>query len=68
MVIEKGLAAVAAVIGVAFVGVVGYKIIKKKNPDALKGVSKAIGKIKDKASEIAKGAADAFSEGYAQAS
>jgi hypothetical protein len=68
MVIEKGLAAIAAVVGVVFVGVVGYKIIKKKNPDALKGVSKVMGNIRDKASEIAKGAAESFSEGYAQAS
>jgi hypothetical protein len=68
MVIEKSLAAVAAVLGVVFVGVVGYKIIKKQNPNALKGVSKFMASVKDKASEIAKGAAESFSEGYSQAS
>ena len=68
MVIEKGLAAIAAVVGVVFVGVVGYKIIKKKNPDSLKGVSKFMADIKNKASEIARGASESFSEGYTQAS
>ena len=68
MVIEKGLAAVAAVVGVVFVGVVGYKIIKKKNPHAFKSVSKVMADMKNKASEIARGAAESFSEGFAQAS
>jgi len=54
----KSLLAIAAV---AVVGVVGYKIIKKKNPEFLN-------KIKEGTNNFFEGASEAFKEGYASAS
>jgi hypothetical protein len=68
MAINEGVVGVAAAVGVVFAGVVGYKIIKKKNPDAFKNVTKCMTDIKDKTSKILDGAAESFREGYAQAS
>ncbi len=61
MALDKGLLALA---GVVFVGLVGYKILKKKSPDLAR---KASG-IREKASEIAEGVRESFQEGYAHGS
>ena len=52
------------VAGVAVVGVVGYKIIKKKNPEFFKDVA---GNIKKSTNDFFEGASEAFKEGYASA-
>ena len=51
--------------GVAVVCVVGYKIIKKKNPEFFKNCAS---KIKDSTDHLFEGASQAFKEGYASAS
>ena len=51
--------------GVAVAGVVGYKIIKKKNPEFFKNCSS---KIKESTNNFFEGATEAFKEGYASAS
>ena len=50
--------------GVAVVGVVGYKIIKKKNPDFFKNCAS---KIRTSTDNFFEGASEAFKEGYASA-
>jgi len=64
MTVEKGLLVAA---GVVFVGLVGYKIIKKKKPDVLEKAKKSASGIKKRTSEIVEGAKESFREGYAQA-
>ncbi len=59
--IAKSLLVIA---GVAVVGVVGYKIIKKKNPEFFKNCAS---KIKNCTNNIFEGASEAFKEGYASA-
>ena len=51
--------------GIAVAGVVGYKIIKKKNPEFFKNCAS---KIKESTNNIFEGATEAFREGYASAS
>lgn len=46
--------------GAVFAGMVVYKIIKKKNPELFNNV-------KERTSEIIKGAKESFHAGYAQA-
>ena len=60
--ITKTLLAIAAV---AVVGVVGYKIIKKTNPDFFRNCT---AKIKESTDNVFEGASEAFKEGYASAS
>jgi len=55
----KSLLVIASV---AVVGVVGYKIIKKKNPEFFKNCSS---KVKDCTNNMFEGATEAFKEGYA---
>ena len=50
--------------GVAVAGVVGYKIVKKMNPDFFKNCST---KIKENTSNLFEGASEAFKEGFASA-
>ena len=50
--------------GVAVAGVVGYKIIKKKNPEFFKDCGD---KIKKSTNNIFEGASEAFQEGYSSA-
>ena len=59
--ITKTLLAIA---GIAVVGVVGYKIIKKKNPDFFKNCT---AKVKESTNNLFEGASEAFKEGYASA-
>ena len=59
--ITKTLLAIA---GIAVIGVVGYKIIKKKNPEFFKNCAS---KIKDSTNNVFEGASEAFKEGYASA-
>lgn len=51
--------------GIAVVGVVGYKIIKKKNPEFFKDCAS---KIKKSTGDLFEGASESFKEGYASAS
>lgn len=68
VIFEKGLLATAATVaGVVFVGLVGYKIIKKKRPDAFKKVKQSISGAGKKMSGILEEAKESFHEGYAQA-
>ena len=68
MAIQKGaLAAVAAAVGVAFVGLVGYKIVKKKNPKLLNKAKESVKNIKKRTSKVLEGAKKSFEEGYASA-
>lgn len=62
--IEKGLALTA---GVVFVGLIGYKIIKKKKPDMLKKAKCSASNIKNRTKEVIEGAKASFREGYAKA-
>ncbi|MBF0521931.1 MAG: hypothetical protein HQL24_02625 [Candidatus Omnitrophica bacterium] len=56
------------VAGIAVVGVVGYKILKKKNPKILKDVQQSVVGIKNSTVKLFEGAAESFKEGYASAS
>ena len=47
--------------GIAVAGVVGYKIIKKKNPEFFKNCSN---KVKESTDNLFEGASEAFKEGY----
>ena len=51
--------------GVAVAGVVGYKIIKKKNPEFFKNCAS---KIRTSTNNLFEGASESFKEGYASAS
>jgi len=64
MVIEK---TVLTVLGVALAGFVGYKIIKKKNPEWIKQVKKVISNPIEGTEKLFKGAKSSFLEGYASA-
>ena len=59
--ITKSILAIAAL---AVIGVVGYKIIKKKNPEFFKNCGD---KIKESTNNVFDGASEAFKEGYASA-
>lgn len=61
---EKSLLIIA---GVAVVGVVGYKIIKKKNPEMLKNLEHSFSNISGSTAKLFEGAAQSFKEGYASA-
>ncbi|MBF0533023.1 MAG: hypothetical protein HQL23_08025 [Candidatus Omnitrophica bacterium] len=61
---EKSLLAIA---GIAIVGVVGYKIIKKQNPKLLKDIGHSFSNIGDSTAKVLEGAAQSFKEGYASA-
>ena len=68
MAIEKGvLATVATVAGAAFVGLVGYKIVKKKKPKVLDKIKRSVQDMAKKPLEIIEGAKKSFREGYAKA-
>jgi len=56
--ITKALLVIA---GVAVAGVVGYKIIKKKNPEFFKNCAE---NIKNSTNNLFEGASEAFKEGY----
>ena len=58
--IGVGATAVAVV-----AGLVTYKIVKKKKPKVIETARKSVARVKDKTAEIAKGAKEAFGEGYA---
>jgi len=60
----KGLLAAA---GVVVVGCVGYKIIKKKNPQWLDKTNKAVRDTGKGLGSLFSEAGDAFREGYASA-
>ena len=64
MVIEKGLVTAAVV---TFAGLVGYKIIQKKSPAAIKKVKKFVSGITKRTTEIIENAKESFREGYAHA-
>ncbi|MBF0511153.1 MAG: hypothetical protein HQL13_02370 [Candidatus Omnitrophica bacterium] len=59
----KGLFAVVAVV---FVGVVGYKILEKKNPGLIKKVKGSIDEVGEKMSSVITDAKESFYEGYAK--
>ena len=68
MAIEKGiLTTLAAVTGVVFVGLVGYKVIKKKKPELFEKTKKSVSNVQKRTSEIIEGARKSFREGYARA-
>ncbi len=68
MAIEKGLlAAAATAVGVVFVGLVGYKIVKKKNPKLLNKAKESVENVKKTTSKVIEGAKKSFKEGYASA-
>jgi len=58
----KGL---LAVVGVVFIGVVGYKILEKKNPALIKKVKGSIDGVGDKINAVISDAKESFYEGYA---
>ncbi|MBF0384243.1 MAG: hypothetical protein HQL27_00075 [Candidatus Omnitrophica bacterium] len=62
---EKSLLTIA---GIAVIGVVGYKILKKKNPKVLKDIKNSVSNIKQNTVKLFEGAAESFKEGYASAS
>ena len=49
------------------IGVVGYKVIKRKNPELIENTKNKISKITSAPTEFLKGAKDSFREGYASA-
>ncbi|MBF0486355.1 MAG: hypothetical protein HQL16_07580 [Candidatus Omnitrophica bacterium] len=59
----KGLLAAVAVV---FAGVVGYKILEKKNPALIKKVKGSIDEAGEKMGSILTDAKESFYEGYAQ--
>ena len=59
--------ALLTVVGVVFVGVVGYKILKKQAPGVIRGVKGAIARTGEKVSLAIDDAKESFYEGYAQA-
>ena len=63
-VIEKGILIVA---GTVFVGLVGYKILKKKKPSVIEKCKKSVLNIQKKTSEMFEGTKEAFQQGYANA-
>ena len=63
-VMVKGL---LTVLGVVFVGVVGYKILEKKNPALIKKVKGSVAGVGNKVTSIIDDAKESFYEGYAQA-
>jgi len=62
--LEKSLLAVA---GVAVVGVVGYKIVRKKNPKLLTGIKDSVTNAKKNTGDFFEGAAASFKAGYSSA-
>ena len=64
MAIEKTL---VTGVGVVLAGLVGYKIIKKKNPKWVKKVKHALSNTTGGASKLLEGSKEAFQEGYASA-
>lgn len=68
MSVENGVligAGIAAAVVVS--GIVTYKILKKKKPEAFRKAKTSIAGVKGMASEIVKGAREAYLEGYAGA-
>lgn len=65
MAIEKGV--LISVLGIAVVGIVGYKIIQKKNPKIFKKIKKTVSNIGDGTGKLFSGAKDSFRKGYASA-
>lgn len=57
-------AGVGATVLVVVAGLVTYKIIKKKKPEAIEKARKSAANLGRKTVEIAKGAREAFREGY----
>ena len=64
MTIEKALIATT---GMVLAGVVGYKIVKKKNPKLIENTKKTISDITNAPVKFFKGARESFREGYASA-
>ena len=54
-------------VGVVFAGVVGYKIIEKKNPALLKKIKGSVAEAGNKVQAVVADAKESFYEGYAQA-
>lgn len=66
--IDKGIAGIVGTLaGAAFIGIVGYKVIEKKNPALLKKAKKSVSGAKERISDIAEGARDSFREGFVSA-
>ncbi|MBF0252338.1 MAG: hypothetical protein HQL29_00840 [Candidatus Omnitrophica bacterium] len=63
-IVEKSILITA---GVIFVGLVGYKIVKKKNPKLIDDAKVSLDKVKLKTDKIISSAKNAFREGYASA-
>ena len=53
----------ATVVAVA-AGLVTYKVLKKKKPEVIQKAKKSVGDVRKKAADVAKGAKEAFREGY----
>ncbi|MBF0387268.1 MAG: hypothetical protein HQL20_05360 [Candidatus Omnitrophica bacterium] len=58
---------ILTVVAVAFVGVVGYKILEKKNPGLIRKVKGSVSGVGQKVGAIIDDAKESFYEGYAQA-
>lgn len=68
MAIDDGFwVGVGATVAVVFVGLVTYKVLKKKRPKAIEKVRKSVTDAKAKTAKVAKGAKEAFREGYESA-
>ena len=63
-VVMKGLLTVVAVI---FVGIVGYKIVKKLSPAIIRGVKRSMAKTGEKVNLAIDDVKESFYEGYVQA-
>ena len=54
------------IVGVAFAGVVGYKLLEKQNPALLKKIKGSVSEAGDKVAAVVADAKESFYEGYAQ--
>ncbi|MBF0254739.1 MAG: hypothetical protein HQL11_06430 [Candidatus Omnitrophica bacterium] len=62
--IDKGI---LIAVGVVLAGVVGYKVVEKRNPEAIKNAKKALAKAGKGVTDIIDSAKGSFREGYASA-
>lgn len=66
--IEKPcLVVTAGVVGVVLLGMIGYKIFKKKNGKLMTKAKKTVSSIRTKTNEMIANAKASFAEGYASA-
>jgi len=54
-------------VGMAVIGVVGYKVIKKNKPEWLDSAKNSIAKTTESVTDVLEGAKESFRDGYASA-